>query len=593
MTTSGSQIVPSPSAGPASAVRNEASAIGDFARLLSPRLRAVANRIRRQDRSDRIQIAAVTVLGLAFGVTIFFLFRRALIFLRSAEVLGAVLTYKLLGMLFVVFFSILLFSNIVSALSTFFLSRELDRLVAAPVAARRFFYARFTEVLVESSWMVLLFSIPAFLAYGVVHSAGPAFYVMTALTLPPFLVIPAALGVLLTTLLVTAFPAQRTKEILVFLSLVAVGVLVLAARLLQPERLLRPEGFSDFQAFLNAMQTPDSDFFPSTWATQVLAPLVGLRGDSPMFYWLLLASSAAVSTMVAESIMGRLFLRTWSRAQEGRQARLTQQPLWEKGLDLVTRPFPSQMRLLMAKEVKTFFRDTSQWSQLILLGALVVLHVYNFSVLPSAWKALLASRFGTGLLTVLFLLNMTLAAFITAAVAVRFVYPSISLEGRAFWILKTCPVTLRQVWWTKFWVNLVPLLILSQILVIATNVYLRVNPFTMWLSAGTLFLIVFAVVALGLAVGATYPRFEAENAAKVAASMGGLVYMILSMSFIFAVMLLQAWPVYLGVVHGGRLGVISLRSLSVMLFLFGCVATLSIAVFIGSVRYGIRRLENI
>lgn len=577
----------------ASLVREGASAVRDFARLLSPRVRGVANRLRLQDRSDRLQIAAVTVIGLAFGATVFLLFRRALIFLRSAELVGPVLTYKLLGMLFVVFFSILLFSNIVSALSTFFLSRELDRLVAAPVATRRLFYARFAEVVVESSWMVLLFSIPAFLAYGVVHSAGPGFYVMAALTLPPFLVIPAALGVLITTVLVTVFPAQRTKEVLVLLSLVAAGVLVLAARLVQPERLLRPEGFSDFQAFLNAMQAPDSDFFPSTWATQALAPLLGLRGDQPVFYWLLLASSAGVATMLAESVVGRLFLRTWSRAQEGRQARLTQQRLWEKGLELATWPFPEQMRLLMAKEVKTFFRDTSQWSQLILLGALVVLHVYNFSVLPSAWKTLLASRFGTGLLTVLFLLNMALAAFITSAVAVRFVYPSISLEGRAFWILKTSPVTLRQVWWTKFWVNLVPLLILSQVLVVATNVYLRVNLFTMWLSVGTLFVIVFAIVALGLAVGATYPRFEAENAAKVAASMGGLVYMILALSFIFAVVLLQAWPVYLGVVHGGRLGGVSLRSLCVMLFLFGCVAALTITVFVVSVRYGIRRLENL
>ena len=62
------------------------------------------------------------------------------------------LTYKLLGMVFVTFFSILLFSNIITALSTFFLSRELDRLVAAPVSLRQLFYARLAETVIDSSW---------------------------------------------------------------------------------------------------------------------------------------------------------------------------------------------------------------------------------------------------------------------------------------------------------------------------------------------------------------------------------------------------------------------------------------------------------
>ena len=66
----------------------------------------------------------------------------------------------------------------------------------------------------------------------------------------------------------------------------------------------------------------------------------------------------------------------------------------------------------------------------------------------------------------------------------------------------------------------------------------------MWLSAGTLFGMVFAIVALALAVGAAYPNLDADNAAKVAASAGGLVYMILCMSFIGAVVVLEAWPVY-------------------------------------------------
>ena len=78
--------------------------------------------------------AFLGLLGVAFWIAIFVFFYRALRYFLSVPEFGPVLTYKLLGMVFLTFFSILLFSNIITALSTFFLSRELDRLVAAPVS---------------------------------------------------------------------------------------------------------------------------------------------------------------------------------------------------------------------------------------------------------------------------------------------------------------------------------------------------------------------------------------------------------------------------------------------------------------------------
>jgi hypothetical protein len=43
----------------------------------------------------------------------------------------------------------------------------------------------------------------------------------------------------------------------------------------------------------------------------------------------------------------------------------------------ITRPFPDVLRAIMLKDVKTFLRDTTQWSQLFLLVALVVVYRGN------------------------------------------------------------------------------------------------------------------------------------------------------------------------------------------------------------------------
>jgi ABC-2 type transport system permease protein len=557
--------------------------------LLSPRFRAVRNRMRRLDRRGRVQLGALTGLGIAFWAAIFIFFYRVLRYFLSVPDFGPVLTYKLLGMVFLTFFSILLFSNVITALSTFFLSRELDRLVAAPIPPPSFFSARFGDTLIESSWMVLMFAVPAFLAYGVAHHAGVLFYVATVLTLPAFLLIPAAIGVTLTAILVNVFPARRTRDILVLLSVVAVAVLYLFFRMLQPERLVNPEAFANFVQFLAAMKTPSSVFLPSTWAAEILYPLLNGHSGSAAFYLLLLLSTAAALTVLCEAVMRRLFLPGWSKAQEGHKARLTQQAVWERALRLATVPFAPQTRLLVIKEVKTFFRDTSQWSQLILLLALVVVYVYNFSVLPLHGSPLVTFYFKN----VIAFLNLALAGFVVASVAVRFVFPSVSLEGQSFWVAKTAPLALSRLWWSKFWVGLAPLLVLGEVLIVATNHYLQVMPLMMWLSTLTLCCMTFGIVALGLAVGAAYPKFDADNAAKVAAGVGGLVYMILCMSFIGAVVVLEAWPVYawfMSRLHETPLSVLSQVSIAASL---AAAFVLALGVFVFSTRYGIRRLGTI
>ena len=566
-----------------------ASDVARLRLLLSPRFQAARNRFQRLDRRGRLLLGGLGLLGLGFWTGVFIFFYRALRYFLSVPDFGPILTYKLLGMVFLTFFSLLLFSNIITALSTFFLSRDLERLVAAPVSRGMLFYARLGDTLIDSSWMVLVFAVPAFLAYGIAHRAGPLFYLATLVTLPPFLVIPATLGVALTAVLVNVFPARRTRDILVLLSVVAGAILYLLMRMLRPEQLVNPEAFAGFVQFLAAMQTPSSPFLPSTWAAEILYPTLTGRSGAAAFYLLLLISTAAALTMLCESLMARLFLPGLSKAQEGRKAIITQQPLWERGLRLATLPFSPQMRLLMIKEVKTFFRDTGQWSQLILLLALVVVYVYNFSVLPLQGGPLVTFYFKN----VIAFLNLALAGFVVASVAVRFVLPSVSLEGKSFWIAKTAPLPLSRLWWSKFWTGLVPLLVLGEILVVATNYYLKVMPMMMWLSTITLFGMTFGIVALGLAVGAAYPKFDADNAAKVAAGVGGLVYMILCMSFIGLVVILEAWPVYAlftSRLHETPLSVVAQGGVGASL---AAALALAVTVFVGSVRYGIRRLGTI
>src|ERR1041385_7532535 len=122
--------------------------------------------------------------------------------------LGPLLMTQLLNMVFLTFFSMLVFSNTVTSLSTIYLSSDLPMLMVSPLRLTNVFMSKFVQTLLYSSWMVVVFGCPIFIAFGQVQHATPAYYVWLIPTLLPFLVIPAGLGMLCTMLLMRYFPAR-------------------------------------------------------------------------------------------------------------------------------------------------------------------------------------------------------------------------------------------------------------------------------------------------------------------------------------------------------------------------------------------------
>ena len=149
-------------------------------------------------------------------------------------------------------------------------------------------------------------------------------------------------------------------------------------------------------------------------------------------------------------------------------------------------------------------------------------------------------------------LNMGLAGFVLSAIGVRFIFPAISGEGGAFWILRSSPLSMKRFVWGKYVLYLIPMLVLGEILVISTNHLLHVSRFMMILSSVTMFMAIFGIVALGIGIGALYPNFKFENIAQVSTGFGGVIYMIISAMFMGAIIVLEAGPVFVIFMAGVR-----------------------------------------
>jgi ABC-2 type transport system permease protein len=513
--------------------------------LLIPKRRGGLARLRQQRSGSWPKVLLLGLVGGAFWTGIFGIAYRVLSYIEKVADIGDLLAAKMLDVILLAFLTILLLSNIITALSTFFLAKDLDLLVAAPVGGVRIYLAKLSETVVHSSWMVALLALPILSAYGIVYDGGPLFPLVAAGAFLPFLVLPAVIGVIITMLLVNVFPARRTRELLGLIGLGGLGVVLILLRVIQPERLARPEGFQNFLDYLVVLRTPTSPLLPNEWATSMIMNwLLRVADPRPI---LALWGSAAVALGVGAVVHGSLFLSGYSKAQEGGE-RKVRRPL-RGPLAMALQRLPPAEREFMLKDLRLFFRDNTQWSQLILLGVLLLIYIFNIKSLPIHS----GERIPFTLVTMISFLNLGLSGFVLAAVAARFVFPGLSLEGRQMWLLRSSPLDARAMLWSKYWMGTAPLLVLALAITILTNGLLRVTPFMMAVSIGTITLYTLAVCALALAFGVYFPQFGTENAAQIPTSFGGVIYMMASLSLLAVVIMIEAIPVsaHLRATHRG------------------------------------------
>ncbi len=510
--------------------------IGALLHVLGPKWRTARARARVRDRGRGGRVALLAVLGIVFWALVFGILTRVLHYFHSVEEIGALLAGKLLGVLLLSFLGMLMLSSVITALSSFFLARDLDLLVSAPVDWLTVYSAKLLETAVHASWMVGLLALPILTAYGVVYHGGWLYPLIALVGFIPFVLIPAALGSALTSLLVNVFPARRTRDILGFIAVLAAAGVVIFVRLLRPEQLARPEGFRSLVEFISVLRGPTSPMLPNEWLQRTL--MGWLTGDFDPLSLYLLWSTAAVAVVGGAALHRLLYAKGFTKAQESAQ-RWAREGALARTVHATLEPLGIVRRELVLKEIRLFFRDTTQWSQLILLAVLVAVYILNIRLLPLTGDGV--TLFIRNLIP---FLNLALAGFVLASIAARFLFPGVSLEGRTWWLLRASPLAMRDVLWAKFWIGTLPLLTLAVGIIAVTNTLLRVEPFMFAVSVFTITFMTFALAALAVGFGAVYPRFETENAAQIPTSFGGLVYMMAAVTLIAGVITFEARPVY-------------------------------------------------
>jgi ABC-2 type transport system permease protein len=551
--------------------------------ITTPKWRSALNRLRQERSAGSGKFFLLALVAVGFWAAVFGLSYRILSYIQSTSEVGVPLAAKFLGIILLAFASLLLLSNLITALSSFFLAKDLDLLVSSPTDWLRLYLAKLGETLLHSSWMVALMAVPIFTAYGMVFHGGPLFPLVVLCALLPYFVLPTVVGSAITLVLVNVFPARRTRDLLGLIAIGALGGLAMLFRLIRPEQLARPEGVRNLLDYLSALQTPTSPFLPSEWATQMIMNWLRQVGDPlPV---LLLWTTAPAFVVLGAMLHQRLYHDGFSKAQEGAE-RFVRGRGWSSVLTRLLGRMPAARREFVLKDLRLFFRDTTQWSQLILLAVLLVVYVFNIKSLP----LFSGEKVPVFLVSLVVFLNLGLAGFVLAAIAARFVFPAVSLEGKQMWLLRSSPLDLQALLWSKYWTGTLPLLVVAVLISFSTNVLLQASPFMMATSLGTIVLLTFAISAMALGFGALFPRFDTENAAQIPTGFGGMVFMMSAIVLLGVVLMLEAVPV-MGYLRAQLAGYDPVPD-AWMYASFTAVVAVCLAATIIPIRLGLRKIER-
>jgi len=567
----------------------------DVILLLSAKLRQARNTVR--DPRARVKSLFLALLAGCFCLVVYFASYYILGYIKDIYVgpglelmeLRFEINRRLLGMAVLTFMAVLLFSNVITALGSFFMSEDLELVGALPVSTDAMFASRFLEMMVDSSWMIVVFGTPVFVAFGAVYAAGGWYYASIPAVMVPFILIPAGIGTVVTMALVSAFPARRIRDILFLLSVLAAGMLFLLLRLMQPEKLVNPDTQLEVFEFIQTLQAPIKAWMPNFWVTEILSRMVrGGLGTPGWIYMALLWTSGLGTAAVAMLFVRAFYRESFSKSQEATRTFISRTSMANRIISLLARPFSPALKQMVMKDTRVFMRDTSQWSQVFLLAALVIIYVFNFRAMPLSRLPLDQFK----IQNVVSYMNIGLAGFVMTALAARFVFPMVSLEGHAFWIVKSSPLSLRGFLWSKFLISALPLVVIGEILIVVTNHLLEVSAVVWVVSVVTIFGMTFAVCGMGVGLGARFPNFRAENPAKVATSFGGVVYMILTMFVIGAVVVIEAWPTYVYFVASMKGYRITVQQAAWIGMSYLVVILIFVAAALLPMRAGLRHIER-
>jgi ABC-2 type transport system permease protein len=403
----------------------------------------------------------------------------------------------------------LLLSSVSFALSTLYLSRDLDTLLVTPVPVRSVFLARFLEGLLTTYLLFFALLAPALAGYGQALGYGAGFYLALFVVLALLPLLPVSVGALLTMLLVRFIPAKRLRDVLTIIGGLFGLVIYIGSQLLTQavDEIATPENAERLLQF-------DIPTLPTSWGARVLvaAGTGDLRTLAIFGSLYLLATLGLFSVCVV--LAEQLYYRGWismAGTGGGRVRRRAQRTLSERA----GRRAGSRFGTIVRKDLRIFPRDLQQVSQLLFPLAISVFWL---------WRVITDTQFSDTPIGSDRLADSSLVAmglFVCILIASHIGMSGLSREGNAIWLLKLAPVDAWTILWAKWTLAWLPFPLIGTAFVGLLGVLKHQSGAQLAQDWLLVLLTGVGVAGITTGFGAAFPKFDWQQPRKMTSTRAG------------------------------------------------------------------------
>jgi ABC-2 type transport system permease protein len=373
------------------------------------------------------------------------------------------------------------------------------------------------------------------LAYGVASRAPWYYYAMLPAFMLAFTYIPVAAGGICCLLLVRYMPRAR-KWLPVVAGAALLGLGVWLVWWLLPGRendLLTPAWL---QEMLGRLRFTQNRLFPSWWLSTGLLVTADRQWSEGLKFLDLMISNALFARQVAIWTSMRLYRPAYHVLHAMSRGRKRAKPGWtDRGLMRAMGLLSPPVRWMILKDLRLFRRDPGQWSQFLIFFGLLVLYFMNIH--PFSHDSHYA-----GWVNMVSFLNLAVVGLLMSTFTTRFVFPTISLEGRRFWFLGLLPMRRETILWSKFAFALAASLLPCSVLVLFSDLMLRLSWPMLAIHQSTCLLLCLGLSGIAVGLGARLPNLREQSPSRIAAGFGGTLNLVVSTLYILLVVLATALP---------------------------------------------------
>jgi len=510
-----------------------------------------------------LMVAVILLFVVGYWIAGYELFYMG--FRRLAELPGlqVIVLDRMLYLFFAFLFLMLMFSNMIIGYSTLFKSQETQWMLTLPVRSLDVFQWKLLETTLLASWAFLFLSAPLMVAYGNARHVSAGFYMKVFLLFVPFTIIPAALGSMAILAVARYLHRHVFKWALFGVSTVGIACAFAFLKPMQAEDLEPAQMSAALQQLLHNSRVAIEPLLPSYWVASSMIDWAGGLTGRGMFYFLVLLSNALMSILVCVAVSRRLYYEGWSRNHGQGQFQLGV-PLLDKPINLphtalverIVNAWPrlhEATRALVVKDIRVFWRDTSQWSQFVIFFGLLGLYVLNLRGVALGGDGI---GEGEGITpywaSFVSFLNLGATSMTLATLTTRFVFPQFSLEGKRLWMVGMVPYGLKRVLLEKFWLSSIASAAITVPLMLTSSWMLRIPGWLTLLFASTVAVMSFALCGIAVGIGALFPNFSSgstanrrdDNPARIVSGFGGTFCFLLSLVYLVLVIGSEALPMY-------------------------------------------------